>query len=74
MSLPYIRNYYGLKVKRGDLAYIKDGDGFHPVTVIGSRGSHLRVRYHSNPKKIETRHPTAGIEYDAYKVPGDKVL
>ncbi len=63
MSMAYIREYYGLNVKRGDrVRYLYPPRGLLHGTVTGSRGALLRIRL-DGEKRSRIFHPTWNIVY-----------
>lgn len=71
MSLPYIRNYYGVAAWRGGRIVWTSPDGKrHPGTITGAYRAYLRVWLDENamilPKKNRRSillHPTDNIRY-----------
>ena len=67
MSLPYIREVYGVPAKRGarirfDYPLGKDRPGPHEGTIVGARGPHLNVRL-DGERHTCSLHPTWRVEY-----------
>jgi len=74
MSLDYIRNYYNLKIKRGDKVKYTCHNEILYGTITGSKNSYIRVRF-ENESKSKLFHPLdENLEYIVEKDHGISVL
>lgn len=60
----YIRKRYGVPAKRGArIRFTPSRNESSEGTIVGSRGTYLRVRFDNDPKHIATLHPTWEVTY-----------